>query len=78
MAGAVARVLGPAPIASSTEQCGQRVSTDLHVSSGTGGDSSPNGGPFPTSCTAGSLSAQEKALIFMLFDLTNCLQPVIG
>lgn len=68
-----------APIgAGSADQCGQMVFTDLHVSSGTGGDSSAAGTPFPNGCTANALSAQEKALIFMLFDLTNCLQPPIG
>ena len=68
-----------APIgAAPASQCGQMVFTDLHVSSGTGGDSSSAGTPFPNGCTATSLSAQEKALIFLLFDLTNCLTPPIG
>ncbi|MFO0575397.1 MAG: carboxypeptidase regulatory-like domain-containing protein [Polyangia bacterium] len=66
-----------APVGASTgDQCGQMVFTDIHVSSAVNGDTSVRGTPFPTACTATSLSAQEKALIFMLFDLTNCLQPL--
>jgi hypothetical protein len=67
-----------APIGIPAEmQCGEMVFTDLHMSSADGaGDSSSN--PFPSGCVTNTLSAQEKALIFMLFDLTNCVQPVIG
>jgi hypothetical protein len=68
------------------EKCGQMVFTDLHVSGArickqncpTNFDQSLPTLAFPDGCKAGALSPQEKALIFMLFDLTNCLQPVIG
>lgn len=61
------------------QQCGQMVYTDMHVSAGTNGATEDGAGPdFPAGCKSGSLSAQEKALIFMLFDLTNCLTTPIG
>jgi hypothetical protein len=61
-----------APIGAPAEQqCGRMVHTDIHVSTGAG---DPND-DFPGACSNASLTEQEKALIFMFFDLSACLIP---
>jgi hypothetical protein len=59
-----------APIAKPpAEQCGRGVYTDIHVSSG---DDST--GTFPGNCKTTGFTEQEKALLFLLFDLASCVQ----
>lgn len=55
---------GPGPT------CGRVVFSDFHVTT-----SATNGGTtFPSACRGGAYTAQEKALVFMVFDLSSCVQ----
>jgi hypothetical protein len=72
------------PINVSSEQlCGRIVYSDLHVGAASldygqqpGAGGPPLGSITPGGCATNALSPQEKALEFMVFDLSSCLTPV--
>jgi hypothetical protein len=64
--------------------CGRAVFSDLHVAGNPavndtgnsgGGKKGGGGSPPPAGCDDVDLSPQEKALEFMLFDLSSCVVP---
>ncbi len=57
--------------AASASQCGRVIYSDFHVTK-TGKDGS-GGLTFPKECNNNALTAQEKVLAYMLFDLTTCI-----
>jgi hypothetical protein len=69
------------PVNASVEKlCGRIVYSDLHVGAASrdygvvpGGNTT--GGVVPSGCASAPLSPQEKALEYMLFDLTACFTP---
>jgi hypothetical protein len=62
-----------APDPAPTKQCGRVLYSDFHVSDATAGGLS-----FPSECTDGPMTPQEKTLEFMLFDLASCVGPPVG
>lgn len=50
------------------DQCGRGVMSDIHVSGGLSATT------IPTTCGTTDLTAQERALEFLFFDLSSCVQ----
>jgi hypothetical protein len=73
----------PVP-AAPADKCGRVVLTDIHVKQAVpapgggatlGGDDSDPTKPFPSGCAPTAMSPQGKALEFLFFDLSACIQP---
>ncbi len=54
--------------AAADQQCGRAVFNDFHVE-----NAATSGTTFPAECPAGAMTAQEKMLEFMIFDLASCV-----
>lgn len=59
----------------SQNQCGRVLFSSFHVSLAGQGT---NDVRFPAECGSSALTAQEKMLAYMLFDLTSCIAPDSG
>jgi hypothetical protein len=57
------------------QQCGRMVLTDIHMTPEYSAGTAPL---FPSACKSTTFTPQEKVLVYMLFDLTGCLVPIIG
>jgi hypothetical protein len=63
------------PLSAAPEaQCGRLVHTGIHV--GVEALTGDKNGAFPSGCKSQALTAQEKALEFLLFDLSSCVMNV--
>jgi hypothetical protein len=56
------------------EYCGRVVFSDFHVTASAISNANL---PFPAACNTDPLTDQEKALAFMLFDLTSCVDSTL-
>jgi len=66
----------PFPDGDAGTQCGRVVFSDFHVTAGAFLGTGANG-QFPHDCAGGAttpMTPQEKALVFMLFDVSSCVQ----
>ncbi len=55
------------------QRCGKVVFSDMHVSADS---TSVSTVPYPGGCSTMGLTAQEKALAFMFFDIASCVGPI--
>src|SRR5262249_50674309 len=58
------------------QQCGRVLYDDFHVEDYSATNMRTTNKTFPTECSAGAMTQQEKMLEFMLFDLGGFICPV--